>query len=107
MADLTLWIEEHIQEMIDRGTLMIDETGYRGYRLCQPKGKNKGHWRCQSKDRRILRLLPENRFNLPPGDYDTAKPPDVCPECGERCNFIDVTCYLPECGGPGHVDRRL
>ncbi|MDY6843850.1 MAG: hypothetical protein SVW57_07155 [Thermodesulfobacteriota bacterium] len=36
-----------------------------------------------------------------------SKPPDVCPECGEKCNFIDVTCYIPECGGLGHIDLRL
>jgi hypothetical protein len=27
--------------------------------------------------------------------------------CGEKYDFIDVSCYIPECGGPGHVDRRL
>ena len=38
----------------------------------------------------------------------TAKaPPDVCPSCGEKYDFIDVTCYIPECGGPGRVDPRL
>ena len=36
-----------------------------------------------------------------------AKPPDVCRECGERCSFIDVTCYIPECSGLARVDRRL
>ena len=33
--------------------------------------------------------------------------PDACPQCGEKCNFLNVTCYTPECGGPGHVDPRL
>jgi rubrerythrin len=28
-------------------------------------------------------------------------PPDVCPECKAKCKVINVTCYLPECGGPG------
>jgi len=36
-----------------------------------------------------------------------AKPTYVCPECGEKDDFIDVTCYIPECGGPGHIDPRL
>ncbi|GLI33140.1 rubredoxin-like domain-containing protein [Desulforhabdus amnigena] len=27
-------------------------------------------------------------------------PPDVCPSCKEKCEFVDVTCYIPECGGP-------
>jgi len=35
------------------------------------------------------------------------KPPDICPECTGVCNFIDVTCYSPDCGGPGHIDPRL
>jgi len=35
------------------------------------------------------------------------KPLDVCPKCGENCGFIDVTCYTPECGGPGQIGSRL
>jgi rubrerythrin len=34
-------------------------------------------------------------------------PPDVCPECKAQCEFVNVTCYLPECGGPGNIDPRL
>jgi rubrerythrin len=34
-------------------------------------------------------------------------PPDGCPQCGEKCGFKNVTCYIPECGGPGHIDPRL
>jgi len=26
-------------------------------------------------------------------------PPDICPGCKEKCRFIDVTCYIPECSG--------
>jgi len=36
-----------------------------------------------------------------------SQPPDVCPECGEKCGFRNVTCYTPECGGPGHIDPRF
>jgi rubrerythrin len=36
-----------------------------------------------------------------------AKPPMGCPECGANCEFINVTCYIPECGGPGNIDPRL
>ena len=36
-----------------------------------------------------------------------ANPPEVCPNCRGRCEFKDVSCYLPECGGPGHTDPRL
>jgi rubredoxin len=34
-------------------------------------------------------------------------PPDKCPSCKEACSFQDVTCYIPECGGPGNIDPRL
>ncbi len=35
------------------------------------------------------------------------QPPDVCPECGEQCTYNNITCYTPDCGGPGHIDPRL
>jgi hypothetical protein len=25
----------------------------------------------------------------------------LCPFCRERCEYVDVTCYIPDCGGPG------
>ena len=31
---------------------------------------------------------------------DAATPPDLCPSCKEKCGYVDVTCYIPECGGP-------
>ena len=36
-----------------------------------------------------------------------AKPPEVCPSCKEQCDFKDVTCYTPDCGGPGNIDQRF
>ncbi len=33
--------------------------------------------------------------------------PKACPGCGEKCDFKNITCYTPECGGPGHIDTRL
>lgn len=39
--------------------------------------------------------------------FTASTPPDVCPECGEKDNFKNVTCYIPDCGGPGHIDKRL
>lgn len=33
--------------------------------------------------------------------------PEQCPECGEKCDFLNITCYTPECGGPGNIDPRL
>ncbi len=34
------------------------------------------------------------------------KPPDVCPSCKEKCQFVNVTCYIPDCGDTGS-DKRL
>lgn len=36
-----------------------------------------------------------------------AGPPNACPSCKKTCEFKNVTCYTPECGGPGNVDPRL
>jgi len=33
-------------------------------------------------------------------------PPEECPSCREKCEFVDVTCYIPECG-TGPKDERL
>jgi len=34
-------------------------------------------------------------------------PPNVCPQCNMKCEFLNVTCYTPDCGGPGNVDPRF
>lgn len=34
-------------------------------------------------------------------------PPDVCPHCKEKCEFLNVTCYTPDCGGPRNIDPQL
>lgn len=33
-------------------------------------------------------------------------PPEVCPQCDNKCEFVNVTCYIPECGETGR-DTRL
>ena len=33
-------------------------------------------------------------------------PPDTCPVCKETCEFLNVTCYIPECEDTG-TDNRL
>ncbi len=33
-------------------------------------------------------------------------PPEVCPSCLQKCEFINVTCYTPECGFTG-IDPKL
>jgi len=37
----------------------------------------------------------------------TARPPETCPSCRKECAFKDVTCYTPDCGGPGNIDAQL
>ena len=39
--------------------------------------------------------------------FTAAVPPVDCPQCAVKCNFLNVTCYILECGEPGHVDLRL
>ncbi len=34
-------------------------------------------------------------------------PPDQCPSCKQGCNFNDVTCHRPECGGEQNLDPLL
>lgn len=33
-------------------------------------------------------------------------PPEECPACHHRCEFLNITCYTPECGFSG-IDPRL
>jgi rubredoxin len=33
-------------------------------------------------------------------------PPEECPSCNQKCEFVDVSCYVPECGETGQ-DPRL
>ncbi|MEJ2224718.1 MAG: hypothetical protein P8X49_06225 [Syntrophobacterales bacterium] len=33
--------------------------------------------------------------------------PEICPSCHKKCEFRNITCYTPECGGPGGIDPRL
>jgi rubrerythrin len=37
---------------------------------------------------------------------ETDAPPEKCPGCKEKCEFLNVTCYIPECGLTGS-DPRL
>ena len=34
------------------------------------------------------------------------KPPEICPVCKQKCAFLNVTCYKPDCGFTG-MDKRL
>jgi rubredoxin len=33
-------------------------------------------------------------------------PPEQCPSCKEKCEFLNVTCYTPDCDATG-IDTRL
>ena len=39
--------------------------------------------------------------------FEAETPPEACPGCHGKCTFSNVTCYIPECGGPDHLDQRL
>ena len=39
--------------------------------------------------------------------FEAETPPDVCPDCYQKCTFANVSCYIPECGGPGNLDAKL
>ena len=43
------------------------------------------------------------------GNTVTAEvPPERCPGCSGKCEYVDVTCYIPECGGqgPGNINPQ-
>ena len=39
--------------------------------------------------------------------FNTESLPPTCPRCQKKCSFVNVACYIPECGGPNNVDYRL
>ena len=39
--------------------------------------------------------------------FGAETPPDQCPSCKQACTFNNVTCYIPDCGGPENIDPRL
>lgn len=50
-------------------------------------------WKCSSCDNTITAEVP----------------PDICPSCKERCAYVDVTCYIPGCGGEksGNINTEV
>jgi rubredoxin len=38
--------------------------------------------------------------------FEADSPPDACPSCKEKCEFMDNTCYTPDCAATG-VDERI
>ena len=39
--------------------------------------------------------------------FEAGTPGEECPSCHAKCVFADVTCYIPDCGGPEHLDTQL
>lgn len=37
---------------------------------------------------------------------EATAPPKLCPSCHRMCEFLNVTCYLPDCKDEG-IDKRL
>ena len=37
---------------------------------------------------------------------ETDVPPNECPSCKQKCEFLDATCYTPDCADQG-VDQRV
>jgi rubrerythrin len=56
-----------------------------------PTANNDPHWKCGKCGRTV----------------QASNPPEKCPGCDEVCDFKDVTCYTPECGGTGNIDPQL
>ena len=52
--------------------------------------------------------VPENAWKCSNCGYglQAPAPPAACPSCGQRCEFLNVTCYTPDCAETG-VDPRL
>jgi rubredoxin len=34
------------------------------------------------------------------------KPPEPCPSCGQKCEFLNATCYTPDCQDQ-EIDKRI
>lgn len=37
--------------------------------------------------------------------FDADAPPNECPSCKEKCEFVDNSCYTPDCTDKGVDDR--
>jgi rubredoxin len=38
--------------------------------------------------------------------FEAAAHPNQCPSCKEKCEFLDITCYTPDCTAEG-MDPRI
>ncbi|MGD0276146.1 MAG: rubredoxin-like domain-containing protein [Syntrophales bacterium] len=51
--------------------------------------------------------MPDNTWKCSNCGYalKARKPPDRCPSCGHECEFLNITCYTPDCEFSGTDDR--
>ncbi len=70
---------------------------------------NSPHNRLISKGEEKMSIEPKNHWKCSKCGYtlEAPSPPQTCPECKEPCEFKNITCYIPDCGGPGNIDPRL
>lgn len=38
--------------------------------------------------------------------FDADAPPEQCPSCKAKCEFVDNSCYTPDCADKG-IDERI
>jgi rubrerythrin len=59
--------------------------------------------------------MAETKANIPENTWKCSNcgntlvavtPPEECPVCKQKCVFLNVTCYEPDCGFTG-MDKRL
>ena len=52
--------------------------------------------------------IPENTWKCSNcgNTLEAITPPEICPSCKQKCEFMNVTCYQPDCGFTG-MDNRL
>jgi rubrerythrin len=80
--------------MAEQEKMVCAQCGYTSDRdfegdICPQCGMT--FWKCESCGFRVT----------------ASSPPEICPGCKKKCEFVNITCYTPECGGPGNVDPRL
>jgi rubrerythrin len=59
--------------------------------MAEPKTNNpENTWKCSNCGNTLVAITP----------------PELCPVCKQKCAFLNVTCYEPDCGFTG-MDKRL
>jgi len=67
------------------------DLGHHYGKMARGRVRSMTHWKCSNCEH----------------TFEVEAPPEHCPSCKQVCTFSDVTCYIPECGGPRNIDPRL